>query len=430
MRLLITIVVFCSSAYMAVSQEDNDRLYRQIRTIEAMNMLKKEDPQTSKRQAKIEQFISKQSRLIKAEQVTLPLIFHVFYTDETDRVNLEQITTQIEALNRDFANLESDKELEVDRKEGFSRRATETEISFCLADTKGKLPAVNYIQTSTTGWQISNEIKDSESGGVEAFDPKSFINVWIAQLADDVSGYAQMPGGPDLTDGIVIDYRFFGMTGTAIAPYNEGKTLTHLLGNYLGLYPLWGQYNCTDDYVFDTPIHNYPNFKETGYKHISTCDGLPVEMVSNFMDNTDDTYLHFFTHGQKSRMQAILAKGGARAGLVKSKKACDEIDPASLQSLDLFSQETTIVEETLPPSIRLQPNPADQLTQLEIEVFSEAKGDIRVYDLNGKLHYAQVTDLVPGAQQFNINCQDWTAGIYFFQVVIDDFILSERLILK
>ena len=70
-----------------------------------------------------------------------------------------------------------------------------------------------------------------------------------------------MPGGPVATDGIVIDYRYFGTGGTAIAPYDEGRTLTHLVGNYLNLHDLWNDVSrCSDDEVADTPVHNGPNY--------------------------------------------------------------------------------------------------------------------------------------------------------------------------
>jgi hypothetical protein len=119
-----------------------------------------------------------------------------------------------------------------------------------------------------------------------------------------------MPGGPSATDGIVLDYRFLGSLGTVKAPYDQGKTLTHLVGNYLGLNDLWGNGHCADDLVDDTPPHNAPNFGCPGYRHISTCDDNPVEMTMNFMDNTDDACMYMFTAGQVRRMRAALGESG------------------------------------------------------------------------------------------------------------------------
>lgn len=424
--ILLYLIIFTSLS----AQEKPKRLYRQIRTVEAMQELQNKYPETSKRQSQIERFIHKNGKLVKDKKVTLPLVFHILYTSEKDRVTLEQIEAQIEALNRDFANQEKDRELEVDQKEGFTRRATDTEISFCLADTDGKFPAINYVQTSMTGWDISNSIKGFETGGADPVDPDHYINVWAADLAHEVSGYAQMPGGPIETDGIVIDFRFLGTSDMNVPYYNEGKTLTHLMGNYLNLYPLWGQYNCTDDYVFDTPVHNSPNINLTGYKHISTCDGNPVEMLSNFMDNTDDQYLHFFTHGQKFRMQAVLAKGGPRAGLTNSKVECQDIEELLPPEHFDTNELGVSVQPDTSPSMRLFPNPADQTTNLEILTQESGVGYIRVFDLSGRLHYAQEVELVSGTQQVPIECQDWQGGIYVFHVLINGTSLSDRLIIK
>lgn len=135
-----------------------------------------------------------------------------------------------------------------------------------------------------------------------------------------------MPGGPEETDGIVIDYQFFGTIGTSREPYNDGKTLTHLVGSYLGLYELWNEERpCWDDYVNDTPIHNAPNYGPTNeYKHVSTCPGNPVEMSMNFMDNSDDEYLYLFTAGQMMRIHAVLTKGGPRHKLTNSQTLCSK----------------------------------------------------------------------------------------------------------
>lgn len=199
------------------------------------------------------------------------------------------------------------------------------------------------------------------------------------------------------------------------------------MGNYLSLYPLWGQYNCTDDYVFDTPIHNYPNFYQTEYKHISTCDGLPVEMLSNFMDNTDDQYLHFFTHGQKARMQAMLAEGGPRYGLLKGGVACQDVEDFELgQPIDLG--EDVSLKADPGPAIRLFPNPADQITNLEISALEEGMATIKVFDLTGRLQHAQEIELVAGRQRIPINCQDWS--IYFFHVLIGGITISGRLVIN
>ena len=73
-------------------------------------------------------------------------------------------------------------------------------------------------------------------------------------------GYAQFPGGAAATDGVVILYTAFGNTGTVSAPYNLGRTATHEVGHWLNLRHIWGDANCGDDYVGDTPKQQTSNY--------------------------------------------------------------------------------------------------------------------------------------------------------------------------
>ena len=42
-------------------------------------------------------------------------------------------------------------------------------------------------------------------------------------------------------------------TGTVTAPFNKGRTATHEIGHWLGLRHLWGDAECGDDGISDTP---------------------------------------------------------------------------------------------------------------------------------------------------------------------------------
>jgi len=52
----------------------------------------------------------------------------------------------------------------------------------------------------------------------------------------------------------VIDYRYFGRGGSAQAPYDKGRAATHEVGHWLKLRHIWGDAQCGDDYVNDTPV--------------------------------------------------------------------------------------------------------------------------------------------------------------------------------
>ena len=57
---------------------------------------------------------------------------------------------------------------------------------------------------------------------------KRYLNIWVVPrvvnaLGDPLLGYAQFPGGPAATDGVVILHSAFGTTGTAAGAFNKGQ---------------------------------------------------------------------------------------------------------------------------------------------------------------------------------------------------------------
>src|SRR5205085_4332233 len=108
----------------------------------------------------------------------------------------------------------------------------------------------------------------------------------------------------------------FGRTGTVEAPYDKGRTATHEIGHYFNLRHIWGDSNCGNDLVDDTPIHNTYNFGCPSFPDNSSCGGTVHPMMTmNYMDYTDDPCMFMFTNGQKTRMQATYAVGGPRASM-------------------------------------------------------------------------------------------------------------------
>ena len=228
----------------------------------------------------------------------LSLAFHIFYPKgEKPNITEEQIKKQIESLNRDFG-----KPTPPDSALGahnYARLAADPEIQFCSKYS------VNFIETSSKDFTDLQAIKQPEKGGIAP--QKGVVNIWVADLKT-TAGYAQLPGYSPETDGIVIDQSYFyGQTprGDQQKLYSMSKTLTHLMGNFLGLIDLWGLGNCQDDGINDTPIHSGPTLFKG--KAISLCYSYIFEqMTSNFMDNSPDEVLWMFTKGQKERMHKVL----------------------------------------------------------------------------------------------------------------------------
>ena len=369
--------------------------------------------------------INKQSEEFKKnakfKKVVLPLVFHVLYKAGAEYPSEAQVLSQVDALNKDFDKKNYKSKHKADSIERFIDKAGDMEIQFCLAKqnpTGVTTNGINFINTNSSGWGMASDIKNTGRGGQSPWDVDKYINIWVADLGEATNGYAQMPGGPKETDGIVIDYRFFGTTGTAIAPYNLGKTLTHLIGNYLNLFDLWGSCYCCDDLVDDTPIHNAPNYGATSeYRHVSLCPGNGVELSMNFMDNTDDEWMYMFTNGQKLRMQAVLADNGIRAGLVNNNTSCKN---------NLDQTETRSISKTL---INIFPNPARGDINFSIDAGKGEAIQLIAIDQMGRIIKTEKQIIVKGINNIKWNAASWTPGIYTIKAISADTNAEQKLII-
>ncbi len=278
------------------------------------------DPNYVQRQQQIEEqtqeFVAHYDENSDRALVTIPVVFHIVYNGNTNNITDAQIMSQLQVLNQDFRRLNQDASL---TPAIFT--AADPNIEFCLAtvDPAGN-PTTGITRTSTTvaSWSTNDYVKYNVRGGKDAWDRNKYLNIWVCTMSGGILGYAQFPGGAAATDGVVVDYRYFGTTGTATAPFNKGRTATHEVGHWLNLRHIWGDANCGSDLVTDTPTHNTSNYGCPTYPHLSTCTGTPVEMTMNYMDYTDDACMYMFSAGQSTRMQALFAAGGARASLLTS----------------------------------------------------------------------------------------------------------------
>lgn len=272
-----------------------------------------EDPSLAGRMRDIEDFTARfaqdpsANRLVNGV-IVIPVVVNVLYKTTAQNISAAQIASQIAVLNADFAATNTDYALTPAIFQ--SVRAGDTKIQFVL-DT------VIRKTTTTTSWSTNNYMKMSTKGGINPTSPTTKLNLWCCNLGGGILGYAQFPGGSSTTDGVVIDDNAFGSTGTVTAPYNKGRTATHEVGHWLNLRHIWGDATCGSDLVTDTPTHNTANYGCPVSGHKSTCTGTPVEMTMNYMDYTDDACMYMFTIGQKTRMNALFATGGARVSFAQ-----------------------------------------------------------------------------------------------------------------
>ena len=255
--------------------------------------------------------------------ITIPCVIHVIWRTASQNISTAQAQSQIDVLNEDFRRTNSNASSTLSQ---FLGVAADTEIQFCLAtqDPQGNPHSgITRTQTTVTSFSSNDNMKFSSSGGHDAWPASQYLNMWCCNLSGGLLGYAQFPGGPPSTDGVVMDYQNFGRGGVTQAPFHLGRTGTHEVGHWLNLYHIWGDGPCSqDDLVADTPASDAANFG-CPLSH-SSCSSL--DMVQNYMDYTDDSCMNVFTQGQKNRMRALFNPGGVRASLLNA-NGCGPVTP-------------------------------------------------------------------------------------------------------
>ncbi|MBS7254817.1 zinc metalloprotease [Flavobacterium branchiicola] len=278
-----------------------------LRTCASQDVLEaqlKADPMLAIRMNEIEAFTNKQlmtGRLVNGK-IEIPVVVNVLYKTTAENISNAQIQSQIDVLNKDFNALNSDYN---SVPALFAGVKANVGITFVLDQVIRK-------STTKTSWGTNDAMKKTAQGGLAPTSPTTKLNMWACTIGGGILGYAQFPGGASATDGVVIDSKYFGLSGSASAPYNLGRTATHEVGHWMNLRHIWGDATCGSDLVADTPTHNTANYGVPAYPHYSTCSGTPVEMTMNYMDYVDDNAMYMFSNGQKSRISAIFTSGGAR----------------------------------------------------------------------------------------------------------------------
>jgi hypothetical protein len=263
---------------------------------------------------------------------------HVVHNTATQNISDAQIQSQIDVLNKDYRKTNADI---ASLPAVFAPLAADSRIEFKLADKDPSNNPTNGItrtSTATAAFSDDDKVKSAATGGHDAWPRDKYLNLWVCPLnGGGLLGYAQFPGGPAVTDGVVINYTAFGTSGTAAAPFNLGRTASHEIGHFLNLHHVWGDDGsaCTGtDLVGDTPNQAGPNFGKPAFPHVTCSNGPNGDLFMNYMDYVDDSAMFMFTAGQVTRMQACLDGDRASLGAPKAASLKFVDDPATLKFRD------------------------------------------------------------------------------------------------
>lgn len=213
-----------------------------------------------------------------------------------------------------------------------------------------------------------------------------------------VDGYATFPAeATETNDGVVVATFAFG--------YQKGRTksivATHELGHYFNLLHIWGDDDCGNDLVADTPTAKKDNEGCPTFPHNvnSSCSPGPKgEMFMNYMDYSDAACVVMFSQGQKARMQATLAT--LRASLTRS-MGCSAAGSTGVRNV------------ASGPALKISPNPSVGTFRISSVESTLAVTSISVYNQLGGL--VSQLDQVNGLPQ-EINLQDMPDGVYVVRV--------------
>jgi hypothetical protein len=296
---------------------------RNCGTTEYLNHCKAQNPVLASEMEKINERLHQLEATPQKNRqlITIPVVVHILYQNAEQDISDQQIFSQIDVLNEDYRKLNANAS---SIPAAFSSIAADCEIQFCLAARSPQGLASNGItrtQTSVSAFSLNDAMKRSTTGGVDAWPTDKYLNIWVCNLANNLLGFATLPGTviPAL-DGVVIGYKFFGRNTPLGGNYNKGRTATHEIGHWLNLIHIWGDDdNASDpcsgsDQVTDTPNQEGSNFQCPSYPSPSC--GNTSDMFMNFMDYTYDQCMNMFTTGQKTRMQNTISL--QRSGLLTS----------------------------------------------------------------------------------------------------------------
>ena len=236
--------------------------------------------------------------------IIIPVVVHIVWHTDAENISDALILSQIDALNRDFNQENTDIQYVPDE---FKPVIANVGIRFCLAakDPDGN-PTTGIIREYSNETEIgtSPTLFHSAHGGSDAWDINRYLNVWVANTGTSIAGFGIYPWA-DSADrsGIVVNSSYFGING--MTPHGMGRVCVHEVGHYLGLIHTWGDvFDCSsDDGVADTPPQAGPFYHCPSYPQPGCSDNA---MFMNFMDYVDDPCMLLFTEGQKQRMLSML----------------------------------------------------------------------------------------------------------------------------
>jgi len=229
----------------------------------------------------------------------IPVVVHVIQrTDGRGNIPDSRVRSQIDILNEDFRALSGT----------LGAPGTDTAIEFFLAteDPDGN-PTTGITRSTNNTW-----FNDSGSYWLSLnWDPNRYMNIYTNSASGALGYVPNLPQGGIVgrpEDRVVVLHSAFGR-GAPLRPFDLGRTATHEVGHYLGLYHTFSggcgsstSCNTTGDLICDTNGQSSPTY---GCPSSASSCGRPAPF-DNYMDYSDDRCMNKFTAEQTLRMRCTL----------------------------------------------------------------------------------------------------------------------------
>lgn len=254
--------------------------------------------------------------------INIPVAVHILYNTPEQNLPENVIRAQIDQLNKDFSETNDDV---AGVPDCFKPVVANSGIHFTLQaiDRKytPKREFLYRVRKNVLLTPSSDPIKFTSQGGLNGVASTQYMNLWIGNIKDGYSpdqqllGYGTFPGGLGQYDGVVVYYNAIGPNNN-YPHFDRGRTLTHEVGHWLNLRHIWGDENCGNDLIYDTPTQQVANFRIPQFPHASCGNNPNGDMFMNFMDYVDDEAMVMFTTEQKRRMRSLFVEGGKRSSFL------------------------------------------------------------------------------------------------------------------
>jgi hypothetical protein len=331
------------------------------------------------------------------------------------------VQSQIDVMNEDFRAIPGT----------LGAGGADTRIRFRLAtvDPDGN-PSTGWTRTQNEFW--FNDLPDPLNGNywdVLGWDPTRFLNIYT--LSPEAPGglilgyvpYLPQEGAGQPDDGVRCLWSSFGRN-SGNPPYDLGRTVTHEVGHYLGLYHVF-QDGCTaaaapacyssGDRVCDTE----PDQASHGGcpTNAMTC-GDP-DPIRNYLEYTDDLCMNNFTPEQARRMRCSMLY----------------YRPNLYADLGVVAVERPLAAAA---GLRLGqnwPNPFGPSTRFSFELPREGQASLVVLDLAGRAVRTLALGRMPkGPQQASWDGTDdggrsVPPGVYFYRLVTPEGSHTRRMVM-